>query len=185
MLAYLFHHWRRRDVAATDYDARLRRFHEALAAAPPRGYAGSHCLAHPGTPWANAGGEAYEDWYLIDDFADLAALNEAAVTASRQAPHDQAAAAAGGGTAGIYRSRLGTPRRPPTMGYWFAKPPAMSYTELDTLLRPFTEAGDVLWMRQMTLGPAREFCLHAGESQALPSSIDALPLVFRPIWPSA
>jgi hypothetical protein len=35
-------------------------------------------------PWANAGGEAYEDWYLVRDTASLDGLEEAAVTASRR-----------------------------------------------------------------------------------------------------
>jgi hypothetical protein len=185
MLAYLFHHWRRPDVAAQDYDALLRRFHQALAADPPAGYSHSLCLAHPGTPWANPTGEAYEDWYLIRGFGELDALNQAAITASRQLPHDAAAAAAAGGVAGIYRARGGTPGQTPRLAYWFAKPAGMSYRELDDVMRPYTEAGGVLWMRQMTLGPAREFCLQTGAPCTLPSSIDVLTLSFRHIWPVA
>lgn len=184
MLAYLFHHWRRPSVDVDDYDARLRRFHRALADAPPSGFLRSICVAHRGAPWSNAGGDAYEDWYLLSDSAALDPLNEAAITASRQLPHDDAAAAASGGTAGLYRARLGALSIAPEFAYWFAKPTGMSYHQLYDAMRPFTgDAAGLLWGRQMTLGPAREFCLQTRTPYALPGPLEPIALSYRRIWP--
>ena len=116
MLAYVFWHWRRPDVPAASYEALQRRFHAALGAAPPAGFLGSRSLAITGAPWADGGNEAYEDWYLLEGSAALDPLNAAAVSASRQAPHDAAAAVAGGGTAGLYLLRLGSAGEPPPRG---------------------------------------------------------------------
>ena len=96
MLAYTFWHWKRPDVAVEEYEARQRTFHEALGVAPPDSFSGSSCFAISGAPWAGDGGAAYEDWYLVRDSAALDALNAAAISASRQAPHDAAAAVAAG-----------------------------------------------------------------------------------------
>ena len=184
MLAYLFHHWRQATVGQDEYDTLLRHFHRALAEAPPVGFARSACLAHQGTPWANEGGEAYEDWYLVSDSAALDPLNDAAITASRQLPHEVAAAAAGGGTAGLYRARLGALDGAPEAAWWFAKPARMSYAQLHEAMRPFTTGADgILWGRQMTLGPAREFCLQLRRAQALPPAFDAIGLSYRRVWP--
>src|SRR5262245_52886820 len=102
LLAYVFWHWRRPTVTQSAYEAAQRRFHQALAAAPPEGFERSFSLALRGARWAAGGGEAYEDWYLVSGSAGLDPLNAAAISASRQAPHDAAAALAAGGTAGLY-----------------------------------------------------------------------------------
>jgi len=99
MLAYTFWHWRKASVPRHDYEARVQQFHLALRAHPSAGFSRSYSLAFIGAPWANAGAEAYEDWYLVEGSAALDPLNEAAISASRQVPHDAAAAAAAGGTA--------------------------------------------------------------------------------------
>jgi hypothetical protein len=184
MLAYVFWHWRRPTAAAADYEAAQRRFHAALSAAPPPGFLRSFSVAFEGAPWAANRGEAYEDWYLVDGSAALDPLNAAAISASRQAPHDATAALAAGGTAGLYSLRQGDPVAPPAMLAWFAKPDSMSYRELFTMLEPLTSsAGAALWCRQMTLGPALEFCIHTRDSVMLPAPV--APLVFRtrPVWP--
>src|SRR5258705_370094 len=106
MLAYVFWHWRREGVSPAAYEALQRRFHAALEAAPPDGFLASRSAAIAGAPWAAEGGEAYEDWYLIEGSAALDPLNAAAVSASRQVPHHTAAAVAPGGTAGLYLLRL-------------------------------------------------------------------------------
>ena len=103
MLAYVFWHWRRagrspprpmrRCSAASTRRSGRRRRRRSCARARSR---------YAGAPWAADGGEAYEDWYLLEGSAALDPLNAAAVTASRQAPHDAAAAVAAGGTAGLY-----------------------------------------------------------------------------------
>ena len=91
MLAYVFWHWRRPAIDATTYETRLGRFHAALAAAPPPGFHASFALSLRGAPWANAGGDGYEDWYLVEGSAALDPLNDAAVSAARARSLDQTA----------------------------------------------------------------------------------------------
>ena len=184
MLAYVFWHWRRPDVPAGSYEALQRRFHAALGAVPPAGFLGSRSLAITGAPWAGGGNEAYEDWYLLEGSAALDPLNAAAVSATRQAPHDAAAAVAGGGTAGLYLLRLGSAGETPRMATWFAKPAGLSYTAMLTALKPLVRAeGAALWGRQMTLGPALEFCLHTSGPVALPESLVPIEFQCRTVWP--
>jgi hypothetical protein len=60
----------------------------------------------------------------------------------------------------------------------------MPYSELFVQLTPVVDqAKAALWMRQMVLGPAREFCLHAVNPVSLPASFDALIIPLRPAWP--
>lgn len=184
MLAYVFWHWPRPDVPAAAYEAVQRRFHAALEAAPPPGFLGSRSVAIAGASWAAGGGPAYEDWYFVEGSAALDPLNEAAVTASRQSAHDAAAAAADGGTAGLYLLRLGVAGDPPRTATWFVKPAGMSYGALFAMLGPLVDAeGAALWGRQMTLGPTPEFCLHTARPVRLPAPLAAAGLSCRPVWP--
>jgi hypothetical protein len=178
MLAYTFWHWKRPDVAVEEYEERQRTFHKALGAAPPVAFEGSSCFAISGAAWAAGGGAAYEDWYLVHDSAALDPLNSAAISASRQAPHDAAAAVAAGGIAGLYRIRIGVRPSTPATGHWFSKPPGMSYGDLEGFLRPVVEARQgTLWCRQMTLGPTPEFCLQLPD----PAAWDSGPLVTQSV----
>ncbi|HUR93540.1 MAG TPA: hypothetical protein VMY76_03080 [Gemmatimonadales bacterium] len=184
MLAYVFWHWPRAGVPAASYEALQRRFHAALGDAPPPGFLGSRSAAILGAPWAAAGARAYEDWYMVDGSAALDPLNAAAVTASRQAAHDAAAAAAENGTAGLYLLRRGTPRDSPDNAVWFAKPSGMSYREMYELLEPLVEAtGAALWGRQMVLGPTPEFCLHISRPVHLPVPLAGTTIACQPVWP--
>lgn len=184
MLAYVFWHWRRAAVTAADYEAAQRRFHAALSAAPPPGFERSFSMAFRGAPWAADRGEAYEDWYLVNGSAALDPLNAAAISASRQAPHDAAAALAAGGTAGLYSLRLGAPGAPPGTVTWFAKPDGVTYRDLFSSLEPVVRSeGAALWGRQMTLGPALEFCLHTRGPAALPEPIIPFAIRGRLVWP--
>src|SRR4051812_3482340 len=129
-LAYVFWHWPSSHVDVAEYESRQRAFQAALREAPPPGFRGSTTHAIERVPWAADGGVAYEDWYFLDDFVALGLLNEAAVSASRRAPHDSAAAHAAGGTAGVLGLRLGRAVSNPTAATWFAKPSGMSYSML-------------------------------------------------------
>ena len=62
------------------------------------------------------------------DFGALGRLNEAAVSGSRRAPHDAAAAAAGAGTAGVMAHVAGPllPSRP-AWAAWLEKPAGVAY----------------------------------------------------------
>src|SRR5439155_24095201 len=115
---------------------------------------------------------------LVEDSAALDPLNQAAVTAPRQLPHDAAAAAANGGTAGLSRLRLGAVAgEVPTMAAWFSKPDGMGYDQLFAAVEPLLRSSaGVLWCRQMVLGPTPEFCLQSSAPVVLPPSITALTL---------
>ncbi len=152
MLAYVFWHWPAPGVDPGRYVDALLDFHRALAAAPSAGLRGSRVLAVERAPWTPVE-RAFEDWYLVDDFAALGALNEAAVSGPRREPHDGAARLAAGGAAGVYR-RLCAGPRPWDQVTWISKPPGMSYADLAARL-PAAET----WQRQMVLGPTPEFCL--------------------------
>lgn len=189
MLAYVFWHWPLATVDRADYESRQRAFHAALAADPSPGFRLSVSWAIAGAPWAANGAPAYEDWYITDGSAALEPLNAAAVSASRSAPHDAAAAGAAGGTAALYTLRLGAPVTGPRYEYWFAKPSGMRYDTLFDSLAPAlrSAAGDdedgagaggaALWGRFMTLGPSPEFCLQARAPVVLPDAIQAREIV--------
>jgi len=185
MLSYVFWHWKRAGVQTPDYEHRLRQFHTALVRSPSPGFKWSWSAALSKAPWANKGGDAYEDWYAVTDSAALDPLNDAAVSASRQLPHDEAASLAAGGTAGLYRLRLGRAFHSPLVALWFAKPDGWSYSQLFDELRPLMVGDVALWGRQMTLGPAEEFCLHANETVKLPGGIDARSIALRPVFPES
>ena len=183
MLAYVFWHWRQPTVSAPDYESAQRAFHTALGATPSDGFSGSFSHAIAGASWANGGEEAYEDWYLVRDSAALDPLNDAAISASRQAPHDAAAALAAGGTAGLYRLRVGQLPNAPRSAQWFSKPERVSYPQLFAAIEPVLRpVGGSLWIRQMVLGPTPEFCVLGREPAALPPMFQMLAFVLRPVW---
>jgi hypothetical protein len=162
----------------------VQRFHRSLQTNPSAGFSHSFSVAIGQPPWLPASQDAYEDWYLVRDSAALDPLNDAAIAGARQPAHDEAAVAAAGGTAGLYRLRLGTSGEPPSVAYWFAKPPGTSYHELYESLRPIVRnSGGALWGRQMTLGPAPEFCLHARGDCALPVGWSTVVVPLRLVWP--
>jgi len=133
VLAYVFWHRPAPGVDVGDYEARLRAFHESLDVV-------SAAFRLRLLPWRHDDG--YEDWYLVEDWTALGELNAAAVAAARKGEHDAAARLAGAGWAGIYKLIRGA-AEPPAGVHWQPEAPA---------------DGDH-WQRQMTLGPAPEFCL--------------------------
>ena len=183
LLAYVFWHWRQPSAERDAYEIAQQAFHRVLAASPSGGFVRSFSHAVTGAPWANAGGEAYEDWYLVRDTASLDGLEEAAVTASRKAPHDVAAALAASGTAGLYQLQRGTAPTAPRSGQWFSKPAGLSYGQVFSAIEPALGAvGGSLWMRKMTLGPATEFCVLAQEPATLAPSFQMFAFPLRPVW---
>ncbi len=166
MLAYVFWHWPAPAIETARYVERLVSFHRALRAAPPPGFRGSRILAIGGAPWVPAA-PAYEDWYLLDDFAALGALHEAAITATRQAPHDAVARLAAGGAGAVYR-RLSSGAGVTGAIRWVSKPAGESYAAFLPRLR----AAEV-WQRQMALGPAPEFCVLG----PAPADVEAVTIV--------
>jgi hypothetical protein len=144
MLAYVFWHRPRPEVAVDEYERALVAFHRALATP-------SAAFRLDRLPWLERDG--YEDWYMVDGWEQLGALNRAAVSGAHQAPHDAVAGLAGEGWAGIYALVRGTPA-PPDAVRWASKPPDQSYRDFFE-----REPAATIWQRQMTLGPAPEFAL--------------------------
>ena len=182
-LAYVFWHWKRPSVADADYALRQRAFHASLEENPPEGFSHSTSAAIIGAPWANGGRDAYEDRYFISDAAALDSLDSAVGGGSHQRAHDGAAMAAAGGTAGLYRARVGDPLADPRHASWFSKPDGMRYDDLFSLVAPHvTERRGVLWMRRMVLGPGPEFCLQSDLLVELPPLLRPLTVALRPTW---
>lgn len=169
MLAYLFFHRPGEGVDIGAYEDGLRRFHGALAAAHPDGFAGSRTY--------RAGGR-YCDWYLVDTSAALDVLNEAAVSGARSPVHDSVAHMATDGTGKLMRRVSGRDDAQAGFEMWFAKPRGMSYAELYRDLERWTDQQDVsLWRRMMVLGPPPEFCMLSPSEQVLPAELS--PEVLR------
>lgn len=146
MLAYVFWHRPSPAVARSAYEARLGAFHAALGV--PSAWFSVGAL-----PWMPGDEDGYEDWYLVDDFAALGALNERAVSGPRRAPHDAAARMAGWGAAGVYALKRGEPRLDAVRyAAWHAKPAGMPDADFEAAL-----PGAMVWQRQMVLGPAPEY----------------------------
>ena len=143
MLAYLF--WHRPSPGAAEYERRLAGFHERLRADPPPGFVKSVVFAVD-VPWM---GQAYEDWYVVEDWAALGVLNASAVDDAHRPEHDAVARGAAKGAGGVYRS-LGGELALEDVGdaLWSAQRPNVPEGV------PFA-----LWQRQMVLGPAPEWCL--------------------------
>lgn len=183
LLAYVFWHWRQPSAERAAYEAAQHAFQHALAESPSDGFVRSFSHAIVGAPWANQGGEAYEDWYLVRDSAALDPLDTAAVTAGRKGAHDAAASLAAAGTAGLYQLKLGATPTAPRSAQWFVKPAGMSYPQLFASIEPALDpVGGSLWVRRMTLGPAPEFCVLAREPATLAPPFHMFAFQLRPVW---
>jgi hypothetical protein len=168
MLAYLFWHEPRPDVDADRYVALLEGFHRALAAAPPPSFVRSWSVRLEVAPWES--GPAFEDWYLVEDWAALGTLNEAAVRAPREDAHDAIAALATNGAGGLYLLQHGTIEGPAPWAGWVVKPPGERYATFEPQLRAAVDAagGGAVLRRQMVLGPAPEYLVLTDTEPALP-----------------
>jgi hypothetical protein len=169
VLAYLFWHRARPEVSRERYETALAAFHRALADDPPAGFRESAVFRATGLPWAGD----YEDWYLVNDWPALGELNEAAVSGSRRAPHDAAAALAAEGAGGVYGLVRGAAKLGGALSAsWLEKDrgePYADFHERAGALAP--GVGGSLWQRQLVLGPGREFCLLAPQR---PSGVEEL-----------
>ena len=162
MLAYVFWHWPRPDVDRGSYVDHMVQFQQTLAQNKPIGFRESVVFRIRDAVWLKTNGEAYEDWYLLDDSAALDPLNDAAVSGACEEPHNRVAREAADGTGGLYRLRAGTEDLAQArFAAWLSKPSGVSYKDFYAELQSLTsQAGVALWGRQMTLGPTTEFCLH-------------------------
>lgn len=173
MLAYVFWHWPLATISEQDYIDRLIAFHQSLHKHAFPGFHSSHAFQIGNTPWGPPDQSLYEDWYFVENFATLETLNQMAVAPINKTPHDHAAQYAAGGTAGVYQLCAGEANPSHArIACWFGKPTGMRYEAFLSLVRPLvTENGGALWQRQMTLGPAPEFCWWAPVAPALPDEM--------------
>jgi hypothetical protein len=123
-------------------------------------------------------GDGYEDWYAVDDYGALGALNKAAVDAGHAEAHDLAARAAGFGAGGLYALERGTIDTPAGHCVWLTKPAGVSYPDFAEQLT-VDAAGEpvTVWRRQMVLGPAPEYRVTSGRELAMPA--DMAPVACR------
>lgn len=186
ILAYAFWHWPQASADRTAYEAAQVEFQRSLAAAPSPGFIRSASYAIAGAPWANQGGNAYQDWYMVRGTTALDPLDEAAVNAGRKGVHDAAASLAAAGTAGLYKFRLGDLPNEVRWSHWFAKPSGMSYGHLFAAVEPaLAPVGGSLWVRKMTLGPSPEFCVLARQPAVLAPQFQLFAIPLRPVWEGA
>jgi hypothetical protein len=168
MLAYVFWHWPQAGVDTKTYVDHLVTFHRTLTENKPVGFQRSRIFRLSGPSWLETNGDAYEDWYLLDDSAALDVINRAAVSGICEAPHNLVAREAAGGIAGLYRLRSGEIGEA-RYAVWLSKPDGMSYADFYSTLEAI--AGIALWQRQMTLGPTTEFVIHSLNPIQLPEII--------------
>ena len=113
LLAYVFWHRPADGVAPEVYEALRQRFHRSLAAHPPVGLRALGLLARRRRCAGSAATTAYEDWYVVEDFAALGVLNEAAVGAR---PPQRPRRAPRAGRARAPARSTGCSRAPPSPG---------------------------------------------------------------------
>jgi hypothetical protein len=176
MLAYLLWHRPAEGVGRETYEHASQRFHRSLHHSPPVGFHGSAVFALAECPWFSPSHErAYEDWYLIEDFAALGVLNEAAVAHGHRGAHDEIARRFGAGAGGLYglleghADLLGSP-----LAVWVTRPPGagrfgdaseasvsrFGRRALGELLGDGMDPEHAsLWRRALVFGPAPEYCL--------------------------
>ena len=184
MLAYVFWHWPYPHVEETAYQKRITNFHKALRTQRPKGFQYSVVLKVEHAPWSGRDGDMYEEWYVVENSAALDTLNEAAISGPCKEPHNQIAKDAAGGAGGLYRLCAGEPGLTTVrMALWFAKPPGMTYETLyGRLQSEIEQAAGSVWQRQMTLGPAPEFCWHSPQNHRLPEIFDCSSIPVTQIW---
>lgn len=180
MLAYVFWHWPQKNVARSAYLDHLADFHRTLAANRPGGFRRSVVFSIRGANWLKTSGEAFEEWYVLDDSAAMDPLNDAAVSGVCEEPHNRVARDAADGTAGLYRLRAGDEDLAQArFAVWLSKPDGVSYKDFYSGLQSMTsQPGVALWGRQMVLGPTTEFCLHS----PTPTELVAHTVSLDPVW---
>jgi hypothetical protein len=197
MLAYISWHRAAPQVESSAYEQALERFHRSLAHRPPSGFRGSATFRVAELPWLASdepGGRGdragYEDWYLLDDWAAVGVLEEAAVSRGHLTAHDRVASLAGVATGAVYRLIEGRARLDGTaVAVWVSRSPGHEHPSLAALLGDGMDPVlGGLWRRCLGLGPAPEFCLLASEAppgvapSRLPAGWSADVLARDVIW---
>jgi hypothetical protein len=173
VLAYLSWHRPAPAVDLLAYERALVQFHHSLAHKPPSGFRGSATFRAAELPWllpepdaAPRGGPGYEDWYLLDDWAAVGVLEEAAVSRGHVTAHDKVASLSGWATGAVYRLVEGNPGLLETrLAVWVEATHDHADPSIAALLGDGMDprAGSI-WRRSLGLGPAPEFCLLVPEA---------------------
>jgi hypothetical protein len=175
MLAYVTWHAPEPGVDADAFEDALAAFHHSLAHVPPSGFRGSMAfrisrLPAPGSEdgWGEAEVQAYEDWYLLDNWDSLGVLEEAAISRGHFTLHRAVAEHSGGAVGGVYKLSEGHAELAQArIAAWVT--PARDHsppTVADLLGDGMDRAGAGLWRRSLGLSPAPEYCLLAKEAPA-------------------
>jgi hypothetical protein len=162
MLAYVFWHRPATGVAPETYASLIDHFHRSLAARRPAGFVRSVCFRAAAPNWLGDE-DAFEDWYVVEDFAALGVLNTAAVSRGHLSAHDAAARHAGPGTGGLYKLLEGSAALDAVrVAVWIERPRGVESPALAALLGDGMDGDEAgLWQRQLLLGPAPEYCVLA------------------------
>ena len=171
-IAYVFWHRPRPETPSSLFEAKLASFHEALNEARPRGFIEALSFRTNGLPWAGEQAVVYEDWYLVEDFAGLGVLNDAAVSGDVRAAHDSVAGDFMKGSGGVFKAVSGDlGLRQARFATWIEKsvgPSYQSYYEEVTKVVGMSKTN--LWRRQMVLGPSPQFCVQSADAISFPES---------------
>ena len=170
MLAYVFWHWRSAAIGREAYEQAIADFHRALRLDPPDGFLESVSLRSGELPFEAAAiaESAYEDWYVVRDWAALGRPNEAAVRGSRGEPHARVAAMSGAGRGGVYARLRATAALSETRrAAWLSKPSGLGYERYRASLCGSAPRAQI-WQRQLVLAPAPEFCVLSATATELP-----------------
>jgi hypothetical protein len=188
MLAYLLWHRPTEGVERETYERACEHFHRSLHHSPPVGFRGSAVFALPECPWLPPAHErAYEDWYLLDDFAALGVLNEAAVAHGHRVAHDEVARRFGAGAGGLYGLLEGHADLPnSSLAVWVTRPPGATRRSLGELLGDGMDPEHAsLWRRALVFGPAPEYCLLTREPSSDGSPTGVAPTRLPKGWRAA
>jgi hypothetical protein len=182
VLAYICWHRPAPDVQGAEYEHALERFHRSLAHRRPSGFRGSAAFRVQGLPWLTSPQEQsrgssegrscaaadYEDWYLIDGWASLGVLEEAAVSRGHITSHDALVVKTDFAIGAVYslcegHAQLGRVR----LSTWVSAAPGHSSPQIGEFLGDGMDRESAgLWRRCLGLGPAPEYCLLGGEPSA-------------------
>jgi hypothetical protein len=178
LLAYVFWHRPGATTQTEAYEERLLAFHRSLAHTPPVGMCASAAFRAAELPWLGPTSDqpGYEDWYLLEDYAALGVLGEAAVGRGHRTSHDRVAAHSGDGAGGLYALIEGehsellggaATLRAAQLAIWVKRAAGSRDVALGELLGDGMDPRSAsLWRRRFVLGPAPEYCLLANSPSA-------------------